>query len=211
MDPSTCLLDWVGSADATGFDPARLFGPDPRSAPCGTVRPPRQKPFEQPSGTAQEARVTEPTSAGPHEAPARAAGIDGVEQQLGLLFARIRANTAAAARLIHPELGTGAYPILLRINEAAPVRITDLAAHFGVGKPTMSRQVANLERIGLVQRAADPADRRGALVSLSEQGQQEFARVRAVRHEWLQKVLGGFSDDELTEFDRLLGTFLRAL
>jgi len=155
--------------------------------------------------------VTESTALDPEEAPERAAGIDGVEHQLGLLFARIRANTASAARLVHPELGTGAYPILLRINESAPVRVTDLATHFGVGKPTMSRQVANLERIGLVQRAADPADRRGALVSLSEQGQQEFARVRAVRHEWLQKVLGDFSDDELAEFGRLLGTFLRAI
>ena len=155
--------------------------------------------------------MTESSTVDENQAPERAAGIDGVEQQLGLLFARIRANTAAAARLIHPELGTGAYPILLRISEAAPVRITDLATHFGVGKPTMSRQVANLERIGLVQRAPDPADRRGALVSLSAQGQQEFARVRAVRHEWLERVLGEFSDDELSEFDRLLGTFLRAL
>jgi DNA-binding MarR family transcriptional regulator len=155
--------------------------------------------------------VADSSREGADRTPVRAVGIDGVEHQLGLLFSRIRANTAAAARLIHPELGTGAYPILLQIYDAQPVRITDLAAHFEVGKPTMSRQVANLERIGLVERKPDPVDRRGALVSLSEQGKAEFAKARARRHQWLEHVLAGFSDRELNEFGRLLGAFLRGI
>lgn len=140
--------------------------------------------------------------------PARNDGIDMVEQQLGALFGRVRASATQAARQIHPELGTGAYPILLRIFEAAPVRITDLAAYFGVGKPTMSRQVGSLERLGLVVREADPADGRGALVSLTDDGRREFAMARRRRHDWMVTVLDGFSDGEIEEFGRLLRRFV---
>lgn len=131
-----------------------------------------------------------------------------VEQHLGTMFSRARASAALAARQIHPELGTGAYPILLRIWETGGARITDLATYFAVGKPTMSRQVTSLERLGLVRRDADPADGRGALVSLSDDGRQRFAAARQRRHDWLERVMRDFTAAEIAEFGRLLGRFV---
>jgi DNA-binding MarR family transcriptional regulator len=140
----------------------------------------------------------------------RPAAIGSIEQQMGSLQARIRASAAEAARRLHPELGTGAYPILLRISDAGPCRITDLAGYFEVGKPTMSRQVASLERLGLVDRAVDPNDGRGALVSLSSIGQEAFDAARTRRHDWFLERTASFSDAELTQFAVLLERFLSA-
>ena len=161
-----------------------------------------------------EPGTTPPGPAGP---PDRAGAADQadqafarVEQYLGTMFARARASAAVAARQIHPELGTGAYPILLRIWETGGARITDLATHFAVGKPTMSRQVTSLERLGLVQRDVDPADGRGALVSLSGPGRERFALARQRRRDWLERVMSDFSADEIAEFGRLLERFVRS-
>lgn len=142
------------------------------------------------------------------DSPVRVDGLGEVEQNLVQLMTRARANVARAARQIDPELGTGAYPILLHISDTGGVRITDLATHFGVGKPTMSRQVAAMERLGLVLRRVDPADRRGALVMLSAEGERRFAVARRQRRDWLVATFADFSDDEVRSLGSLLGRFV---
>jgi DNA-binding MarR family transcriptional regulator len=58
-----------------------------------------------------------------------------------------------------------------------PRRITDLAACEGVTQPSMTNLVSALERSGLVERRADPTDRRVALVALTSDG-ADFIRAR---------------------------------
>lgn len=73
----------------------------------------------------------------------------------------------------------------------------------------MSRQVAALEQLGLVARRPDPADGRGALVSLTDDGRTAFARARARRHEWIAGRLREFTDSEVSTFAGLLSRFVR--
>lgn len=135
--------------------------------------------------------------------------VSDVEQEVVAFVTRIRAGASTAAKDLHHQLTVSAYRILVRINEETGSRITDLAAHFEVGKPTMSRQVAALEQIGLVIRRPDPADGRGALVSLTDDGRSAFARARTRRHRWIGGLLEDFTDAEVETFSTLLARFVR--
>ncbi len=139
----------------------------------------------------------------------RERAVRDVESAVVALFGKVRAGAATAAKDVHAQLTVSAYRILLRVNEESGSRITDLAGHFQVGKPTMSRQVAALEQLGLVARRPDPADGRGALVSLTDDGRAAFARARARRHEWIAGWLREFTDSEVQAFATLLSRFVR--
>jgi DNA-binding MarR family transcriptional regulator len=153
------------------------------------------------------ARVAPIASNGPdHD---RDALVTAVEHEIVALATRLRAGTPLAAHDIHERLTVGAYRILLRVTEEHEARITDLACYFEVGKPTMSRQVAALEQLGLVQRRPDPDDGRGALVSLTGAGRAAFDRARTRRHQWIDSLLADFSDAEAHTFAELLRRFVQ--
>lgn len=139
----------------------------------------------------------------------RESGVWAVEHEVVAFITRVRAGAAATARDLHPDLTASAYRILVHLDADPQVRITDLAAAFEVGKPTMSRQVAALEGMGFVRRRPDPSDGRGALVSLTDAGRSALTTARTRRHEWVGHLLRDFSDDELRSFAGLLNRFVR--
>jgi DNA-binding MarR family transcriptional regulator len=63
------------------------------------------------------------------------------------------------------------------LDRSGPRRVTDLAVVEGVTQPSMTALVSGLERAGLVERRADPTDRRVALVALTNQG-LDYMEVR---------------------------------
>ena len=60
-------------------------------------------------------------------------------------------------------------------------RALALATAERVTSPTLTKIVANLEAAGLVQRSADPDDRRAARVSLTAAGKSRLKRLRLSR------------------------------
>ena len=93
-----------------------------------------------------------------------------LERELTLFLRRARANSGEMAREVHPDLESAAYGLLVRLDECGRQRATELAAYFGVGKATMSRQLRALEELGLVAREPDPADGRAWLVAPHRRG-----------------------------------------
>jgi DNA-binding MarR family transcriptional regulator len=71
----------------------------------------------------------------------------------------------------------------------------------------VSRQVRALEDVGFVQREADPADARAALVSATQAGREAFERTKQQRTEVLDEVLSGWPPEERETFVRLLSRF----
>jgi DNA-binding MarR family transcriptional regulator len=55
----------------------------------------------------------------------------------------------------------------------------------------MAQTVADLESDGLVERRADPDDRRRALVELTEKGREALAADRRHREGWLADAIAG--------------------
>jgi DNA-binding MarR family transcriptional regulator len=136
-----------------------------------------------------------------------AARIAEVEQQLVSFVRLLRRVNAETARSLHPDLEPSVYGLLVRLSDTGGARVTDLAAHYGVGKPTVSRQVALLERLGMVARAPDPEDARASVIELTPQGAQRLAAVRTARQARLHALLAPWSEEDLAAFARLLGRF----
>ncbi|MGW2086068.1 MarR family winged helix-turn-helix transcriptional regulator [Streptomyces sp. NPDC001880] len=140
-----------------------------------------------------------------------AAGESGVdhaflalERELAVFLRRARANSGEMAREVHPELEAAAYGLLVRLESAGRQRATDLAAYFGVGKATMSRQLRALEDLGLVAREPDPADGRAFLVHLTAEGLDRYRSVRDARRERYVRKLDDWDRAEVAELARLL-------
>jgi DNA-binding MarR family transcriptional regulator len=145
----------------------------------------------------------EPGTAG--ETDATGEGVAGaLERELTVLFRRARAASADLARAVHPGLEAAAYGLLVRLAEVEPERATDLAAYFGVGKATMSRQLRALEELGLVDREPDPADGRAYLMRMTAEGRARFARVRRLRRERYLGQLAAWDPGDVAELARLL-------
>ena len=114
---------------------------------------------------------------------------------LGLLLRRLR-QAPAAGELTLPETAA-----LARLDRGGPATSADLARAEQISPQSMGTTLAALEARGLVVRAADPADGRRAVMSLSEAGLQALRARRNSRTEELARALSsGFSDAEL---DRL--------
>jgi DNA-binding MarR family transcriptional regulator len=130
-----------------------------------------------------------------------------VEREATVMFRRGRARSAAMSRLVHPKLEGMAYSLLAHLYEAGQVRVTDVGAHFGVGKATISRQIKTLEELGLVAREPDPLDRRAALLSLTEDGAGRYRRAHDARLASFREMLAGWDPADLARFAELLARF----
>lgn len=127
-----------------------------------------------------------------------------LERELSVFLRRARATSSEVAREVHSDLEPSAYGLLVRLAEAGPQRATDLAAYFGIGKATMSRQVHALDTLGLVARTPDPDDGRASLLQLTAEGRERFNRVRSARRSRYAEKLAAWDRGDLGELARLL-------
>lgn len=134
---------------------------------------------------------------------------DLVEHEMAVLFRRARSFSGEIAREVHPGLEPAAYALMLRVDEVGEVRMTDLAGYYGIGKPTVSRQIAMLTDLGLVQRVEDATDRRAAKLSMTEDGLTRLARARKARRARFERLLSSWDDADIRRFGELLGQFNR--
>lgn len=130
--------------------------------------------------------------------------VEDLEHQLSLLWRRARANSQRIARQVHPDTDASAYGLLVLLQRCGSMRLTDLAAEIGVGKPSVSRQVVMLERLGLVRRDADPDDGRAQAISLTEEGTRRLATAQQARKVHFRHVLAHWEQSEITELAHLL-------
>jgi len=66
--------------------------------------------------------------------------------------------------------------ILAAVADHEPATLNQVAAATGRGAPAVSRSVESLVRAGLIERAADPANRRRLAMRLTEDGRATLAR-----------------------------------
>ena len=94
------------------------------------------------------------------------------------------------------ELSRTAASVLATLRDIGPRRITELAESEGIAQPTVTTLVGRLERDGLVERRADPADARAVLVHLSDDGLERLDAMRAAREAVLEKRLAALTENE---------------
>ncbi|WP_020579151.1 MarR family winged helix-turn-helix transcriptional regulator [Actinopolymorpha alba] len=133
--------------------------------------------------------------------------VEAVEHELTVLLRRARATSGSIAREVHPDIGAAAYGILTLLQQTDGTRMTDVASYFGVGKPTISRQVGLLERLGLVERAEDAEDRRSVTLRLTEEGTARLSAAQEARRAQFRALLDSWPRRDLEALGRLLHRF----
>jgi len=130
-----------------------------------------------------------------------------LEHEFGVVLRRVRRKQAARAKMVHPELPAASYSMLTALYESGPRRSSELADLFAIDKGAVSRQVARLERLGLVTRQTDPDDGRAQLLSLTDLGRERLAEVARRRREWYDDRLSDWSVAEIAHLAEELGRY----
>jgi DNA-binding MarR family transcriptional regulator len=132
-----------------------------------------------------------------------------LEREIGLLLRRSRAISARLAGALHPDLDGAAYGLLALLQDAGPLRASDLVARLGLDKSTVSRQVSTLVDLGLVDRTADPADGRAQVLTPSAEGSTRLAGIRDARRARWEADLAGWPAEDVATLAELLGRLNR--
>lgn len=85
---------------------------------------------------------------------------------------------------------------LATLAKEGPMTPGALAIRERVRPPSMTRVIASLVDLGLVERSAHPADGRQVLVAVSPEGADLFEAERRASREWLQQRLDQLRPEE---------------
>ena len=94
-------------------------------------------------------------------------------------------------------LSHGLLSALATVSKQGPLRLAELAQLETVSAPSTTRLVAELEGKGLVTRAADPADGRAILISITDEGVATIAAARAARAAMIAQLFERLEPDEV--------------
>ena len=134
--------------------------------------------------------------------------IADVEEQLGLLFGRVRALWKDSAAQIHPELQPVGYKILSSIVRQGETNAYVLAQLLDTDKSVVSRQVKMLEDAGLVESREDPRDRRARVLTATPDAIDKVRELRARQQERLRDLLRTRPIDDVRAFASMLRLIL---
>jgi DNA-binding MarR family transcriptional regulator len=127
----------------------------------------------------------------------------------------LRLVVARTARRLRQEAGQELSPslssALASIDRHGPLTPSELAALERVQRPTATRVLARLGELGLVERAADPADRRSALISASPAGRALLRRVRTRKNQYLARRLATLPAEDVATLERAAAILERVL
>jgi DNA-binding MarR family transcriptional regulator len=125
----------------------------------------------------------------------------GAPTDLGELSARLRLAIARTARRMRQEAGTALSAsltsALATIEGHGPLTPSELADLERVKRPSATRIVARLEKEGLVDRAADPADGRSSLVTASREGRALLRRLRTRKNAYLARRMRDMDPEDV--------------
>jgi DNA-binding MarR family transcriptional regulator len=105
------------------------------------------------------------------------------------------------------KLDRALFPLLTRIGLTHPVGVVELGNLIGRDHSTVSRQVAKLEALGLVERRAAKGDQRVRLLEPSMTGWRMLNQFAIARRQFLNERLGDWTDEERSKFLDLLTRF----
>jgi DNA-binding MarR family transcriptional regulator len=109
------------------------------------------------------------------------------------------------------SLDRALFPLLSAIERRGPLGVVDLADGVGRDHTTVSRQVAKLESLGLIGRAADGADKRVRQAVVTPKGQAMIDSVDAARERMGRAIFADWSERDVDQLVRLMRKFADAV
>jgi DNA-binding MarR family transcriptional regulator len=109
------------------------------------------------------------------------------------------------------RLDRALFPLLVGIERLGPIGVVELAERVGRDYTTVSRQVAKLDSLGLVERHASPTDGRVRMASITPQGKEMTAMLDAARERIARDIFAEWPEEDFEELVRLMRKFAGAL
>lgn len=100
------------------------------------------------------------------------------------------------------------FPLLVGIQRFGPIGVGELADRAGRDYTTISRQVAKLAELGLIERRPSPTDRRVNEAMVSSTGRRVTDALDAARHRLNTVLFSDWSDRDLFELERLVRRYV---
>ena len=131
------------------------------------------------------------------------------------LAGRLRLTIVRTARRLRQEAGTDLSPSLTAalstVERHGPLTPSELARCERIQRPTATRVLARLHDAGLVERAADPEDRRSSLISITPAGTALLERLRTRKDAFLAQRLDELEPEEVAALERAAEILERVL
>lgn len=102
------------------------------------------------------------------------------------------------------KLDRALFPLLVGIQRVGPIGVVELADRVGRDYTTVSRQVAKLEALGLIERRAGAKDKRIREAVVTPEGKQLTDRIDAARERIGRAVFGEWEEKEFDDMVRLM-------
>jgi DNA-binding MarR family transcriptional regulator len=122
-------------------------------------------------------------------------------------FAGMRQQLSATGATSGDGVEWAAYGLLFQLVNDGPRRSSALAERACVDPSTVSRQVAQLVKAGLVERQSDPEDGRASLLVATDRGRAAYAAKQEHRQRMFARVLDGWVDADVAALTALLTRF----
>ena len=100
------------------------------------------------------------------------------------------------------------YRLLTALEESGPVVQAELGRNTSVDPSDVVAVLSELERRGLVQRTADPSNRRRNIVSITRAGSKQLRALDSVFDEIQERVIAPLSQNERRQLTKLLRKLL---
>jgi DNA-binding MarR family transcriptional regulator len=121
---------------------------------------------------------------------------------------RLIERTYAQHQTLHPDgVDRATYVLLVHLVDGGPHRSSALAEAVHSDPSTVSRQITQLVRLGLVRRVSDPADGRVVLLVATEEGERVLRENRRLRDDGIARMLAHWPAADREQFAQLLARF----
>ncbi|MCF8480527.1 MAG: MarR family winged helix-turn-helix transcriptional regulator [Rhodospirillum sp.] len=105
------------------------------------------------------------------------------------------------------SLDRALFPLLVGIERFGPIGVVEMADRVGRDYTTVSRQVAKLESLGLVERHGSAADRRVREATITPKGKAMTDLVDGARERMGRAIFASWDQRDIEELVRLMRKF----
>ncbi|AHH93731.1 MarR family transcriptional regulator [Kutzneria viridogrisea] len=128
---------------------------------------------------------------------------------IGMALARLqRLSACVAAQAGKGGMDRSAFMLLVTLVAKGPLRSNALAEAVWADPSTVSRQVAQLVKEGLVERKVDTEDGRATVLAATEQGVRLLEDKRSRRNQLIAEMIGYWPDADRARFAALFAQFI---
>lgn len=109
------------------------------------------------------------------------------------------------------KLDRALFPLLVGVERRGPIGVVELADGVGRDYTTVSRQVAKLESLGLIERQASALDARVRLATVTPAGKAMTEALDAARERKARAIFATWAPHEVEQLVALMPKFAQAL